>query len=123
MNHVGELYWVPDEEEGRVVSYEIVNTFLSVGLNGETTRVTICICDSTLSQGCRESHTDGGTLADAVQELGFGVLGHVMGNLKISKTTSSNCMYYSLRDSLPVKFGQFVNQVQVGKDDGASLQQ
>ena len=49
MDEIGELDWISDEEDWRVVSYHIVVTLLSIELECEASWISIAVVSSTFS--------------------------------------------------------------------------
>jgi len=75
VDEVGELNGVFDEENGSVVSNDVVVSFLSVELHGEATGVTVAVVGTALTSDSRESQEKRSLLADLVEELGLGEAG------------------------------------------------
>ena len=48
------------------------------------------------------------------------VLGDVLGDLKVTERARSLGVHHSLRDPLPVKVGDLIDQLGVGQEDGAA---
>jgi len=51
VDHIWELDWISNEEEGCVVAYEITDSFLCVELNSEAAGVSVSVREPFLSEG------------------------------------------------------------------------
>ena len=71
VDKVGELYWIFDEENRRVVAYHVVVTFFSVVLDCKATRITVAVVGATLTCYCREAEKDWSLFSDLVHKLGL----------------------------------------------------
>lgn len=73
VDEVGELDGVLDEENGGVVSDDVIVALLGVELNGETTRITLQVRSTTLTGNGGESQEDRSLLANLAEETSLGV--------------------------------------------------
>lgn len=85
VDEAGEEQRVPDEEDGGVVAHQIPHALLGVELDGETARVARRVRRAALAAHSAEAHGQGCALADLREDVRLGVLGDVMGHLKIAK--------------------------------------
>ena len=120
VDEVRELHRVVDEEHGGVVANHIVVALLSVELNCEASGVSHCIGGASLTGDGREPEETGGLLSDGVEESSLGKFGYILGNLEDSVGCGSLGVHDSLGDSLSVETSEFVNEIEVLEQDGAS---
>lgn len=120
MDEVRELDGVSDEENGGVVTNEVVDTLLSVMLDRESSGVSDNIRSASLTSNSGESGKDRSLLANLVEIISSGVLGNILRHLEISMSAGTLGMHDSLRDSLRVKLGELVDKMSVLEESGAS---
>jgi hypothetical protein len=113
VNEVGELLRIADEEDWGVVASHVPVALLGVELEGEPTRVTVGVSRSLLASDSGEAKEDRGALANGAQELGLGEVAYVLGHLKKAMGSGTLRVNNSLWDTLTVKVGELVNQVEV----------
>jgi hypothetical protein len=101
------------EEDWSVVSDHVPVTLLSVELDGESTGIAGSICGTLLTSDSREASEERGALANAVQELGLGVLADVVGDLEVTMGTSTLGMDDTLGNALAVKVRKLVNESEI----------
>lgn len=104
---------VTDEEDRGVVSHQIPHAILGVELQGETARVTGRIGRTTFTAHRREAHRHRGLLADLLEHLCRAELGDVVRHLKVTERAATLGVDHTLRNALPIKVGQLVQEVHV----------
>ena len=120
MDEVRELNWIFDEEDWCIVSNHIVVAFFSVELNSETSGVSDAIGRADLTSDGRESQEERCSLSDGVEELSLGEFAYIVGNLEEAVSAGSLSVDDSLGDSLSIELCEFVDQVEVLKEQRAS---
>ena len=118
VDEVWEFDGITDEEDGSVVSDHIPVALFGVEFDGESTGVTFGVSGSFFASDGGESEEDGCHFADIAEKLGLAVLGDVMGDFEVAVSAGSLGVDDSFGDSLPVEFGEFVDEVEVLEEDG-----
>lgn len=113
VNKIGELNWVFNEEDWGVISNHVEVSFFSVELKSKSSRVSHGVRESLLSSNSGEPGEHGGSLADLVEELGFGVLGKIVGHFEVAMSASTNGVDYSLGNSLSIELSKLVNKMNI----------
>ena len=117
VDEIWEFHWVVDEEDWGVVSNHIVVTLLGVELNGKTSWVSNSIWGTSLTSNSGESQEAWGLLTNFVKELGLGELGDILGDFHDTVSSSSLSMDNSLWDSFSIEMSEFIDEVEVLKEN------
>ena len=89
----------------------------SVELNGEASRVSDGLRAATLMDNSWEASNERRLDPGCPEEIGAGEVSNVMGDLKETLCTGSPCMNNAFRDPLPVKCGDFFDEVIILKEN------
>jgi len=117
---VRELNRILNEKHRSVVSNHIVVAFFCVELNGKASGISNAVSRSSLTSDSRESQEERGSLSDRIQELSLCEFSNIVSHFEVAVGTGSLGVDDSLGDSLSVKLGELVNQVEVLQEDGSS---
>jgi hypothetical protein len=120
MQKVRELNRILNKEHRGVISNHIVVALLSVELNSESSGISNAISRSSFTCNSWESQEQRGSLSDRIQELSLSKFSNIVSHLEVAVSTGSLGVDDSLGDSLSVKLGELVNQVEVLEEDGSS---
>lgn len=112
----GELGRVAKEEDGGVVEDPVPVALLGVELDGEATGITGTVGGTLLTTDGREAHKGLGLLANTLEHVNGGDVTDVVGDLEFTVGTGTLGVDDTLGDSLAVKVGQQIDQVEVLKE-------
>lgn len=113
MDEVWELDGIFDEEDGGVVAYHVIVSFLSVVFEREATRVAVTVTCTFLTCNSGEPEEDRGALSNSIHEFGLRVLRKIVRHLDISMSTGALGVDNTLRDALSIEVGQLINKIEV----------
>ena len=115
VDHIRELNWISDEEEGSIVANYVIDALLSVKLDGKSTRISVSVREASLTEGSRESNHDLRFLSLwAIKNASLGPLRAIIEELEVAIAARSHSMDHSFSDTLSVKLSQLVNKMDVG---------
>lgn len=109
----GELGGVAQKEDGGVVEDPVPVALLGVELDGEPPGVAGTVRGALLAADRGEAGEQLGLLADALEHVDDGDVANVIGDLELAVGARTLGVDHTLGDSLAVKVGQQVDQVEV----------
>lgn len=112
VDEVRELGWVSQEEDGGVVGDHVPVALLSAELDRETTGVSGTVMRAGLATNGGESNADGALLAGLEEVCNAEVVERV-GGLVVTMCTATLGVYNTLGDTLAVKVGKKVDQMEI----------
>lgn len=89
--HGRKLDRVPDEEDGKIIEDEVLDTFFGIELCCPTSNIANCVAGSLFTTDRRNTSQNLGFLSNASEELCIGQVGDVFKNFKLAKGASSLC--------------------------------
>ncbi|KAH3667599.1 hypothetical protein OGATHE_003122 [Ogataea polymorpha] len=110
---LGELNWVPDEEDRRVVVHKVQVSVFCVEFGSKSPWVSGCVCRTFFSTHSGESGENSCLLTNSVEELGTANIGNVVGHFKHTVSSGTLGVHHSLWNSFSVKVGECVNELEV----------
>jgi len=87
MDEAGEKDRITDEEDRSVVGDQIPVSFLSVKLDGKSSRITNCIRRSRLTTHSGEANGNRGALTNLREDGSPAVFGNIMGHFEVTEGT------------------------------------
>jgi hypothetical protein len=91
----------------------------SVKLHSKPTWIPQGLRASTLVHNCREPNNNWGLDPRSPEKISTCKVRNIMSHLKETLGTGSPCMYNTFRDTLPVKLGEFFNEMIILEEDGS----
>ena len=114
VNKVGKLARVPDEKNRRIVADHVPVAFFCVKLDSKAARVSLRVGRALFASDRGEAGENGRALADLCKESCLAPLADLWtGYFEVAMRSGSFSMNNSLGDSLAVKVGQLVQQVEI----------
>ena len=110
MVQVGELEWVSDKEDRRIVSYQVPVAFLGIEFHGKSTDVPFGISSPSFTCHGREAHEYFRLLPDFGEEFGTSILGYVVRHGEVSEGSATLSMHSSFGNDFPIEVRQFLNE-------------
>jgi hypothetical protein len=107
---VGELERIAQEEDRRVVPDQVPVALLGVELHGKAPDVPLGVGGAPLAGDGGEAQETVGLLADLGEDLGFGVLGDVVGHGKGAVGAGALGVHPPFGNHLPIEMGQFFQE-------------
>ena len=117
---IRELVRVAQEEDRGVVADQVPVAFFGVELHGKAADIAFRIGSAAFAGNGGEAHESFGFLADLGEDLGFGVLGDVMGDGELAKSARAFGVHAPFRDHLAVKMGQLFQVPDILQQHGAA---
>ena len=113
MYHIREFYGIPDKEDRKVISHQIIDTLIGVKLNGKSPGVP--------DRVRRTFGTDHGRKADKnfcdpvwnLQKIGHGIFGHALIGFEIAECAGTFCMNHPFGNTFSVKVGDLIDLMNV----------
>jgi len=121
VDEVGELCGVAEEEDGGVVEDPVHVAIDSLHLDGETSGIAGSVCGSRLSTDSRESYGDGALHSLVLEDLGKADIFKRLCALEGTVGACTFGVHDTLWDTLSVKVGEEVYQVEVLEEEGTIL--
>eukprot|EP00126_Sphaerothecum_destruens_P012817 Sdes_comp21944_c0_seq1m20487 len=118
VDKVREFYGVSDEEYRRVVAHQIPIPLLRVELHGESTWIPLRIRTAFFAPHRGKPHKNRRLAPNLLQKIRLANVRNTLRHLKVPKGTRPFGVHHALRNPLPVKMRQLVNQVKVLQHDG-----
>lgn len=113
MYHIGEFDGVTDEEDGQIVSDQIIVPVFGVEFYCKPSRVAGCVGRSSCTDNCRETHKNRRLLLGVLKEFRVSILCHALGNLEVTMSPRTFGVNDALGDAFAVKVSEFFNQMYV----------
>lgn len=121
VNQVGKFDWILHPKNGQGISHKIPIALLSVELQPKTSRIPLSITRAYFTYSRRKSSEHGSLFSNFFEDFGLTIFGDVVGDNEHTMDSSALCMDDSLRDSLSIELGQFVDEVVVLDQKGTHL--
>src|SRR5690554_1986324 len=118
---IREFIGVLHKENGSIVPGQVPIAFLGIELQGEAPDVPFGIRSAPFPCNGRKTGKHIGLFPYFGKYFCLGVSGNVMGYGKSTKSSRSLCMHSSLRNYLPVKMGQFLQEPKVFQEHRTPL--
>ena len=120
MDEIRKFDGILNEEDGRVIAYQIIVAFLGIEFGSPTADIPYCNRRSSEALHGGKTHKDRGFFSRILQKSRFGVLGKGFVHLKITMCPGTSCVNHAFRYPLLVKMSHFLQKVEVFKQRGAS---
>ena len=110
MVEVGELEWIAQEEDRRVVADQVPVALLGIELHCEAPDVPLGVGGAALAGDGGKAQEAVGLLADLGEDLGLCILGDVMGDGKGAVGAGTFGVHPAFGDHLPIEVGKFLQE-------------
>ena len=105
VNEIGKFDWIPDEEEGGIISSHIPVSFFSIKFNCETSRISHGIGGSFLPCHCAESNKSRCHFSNRLEHFSLCILSDIVSDFKITMSSVTFGMHNPFWNSFSIKVG------------------